>query len=90
MPICDPYWLVASRTYILNQSLFGRKSLLQQSLELLLFNNKSNEIELASYEESKQKVQVDLFEKVYGKNERSSYTKNPLIYDNNTIGIELL
>jgi len=90
MPICDPYWLVRSRAYILNLSLFGKKSTLQQSIELLLFNNKGNEIELTSYEDSKQKIQVDLFEKIYGsgnqKLEPKHKSKNSLVYENSLIG----
>jgi hypothetical protein len=70
MPVKDPYWLVRSRSFLLEIPIFGEKSHIQQNIELYLFNLNStiqSEKSLPSIEKAKQKSTLDLFEKKYGR-----------------------
>lgn len=40
-PICDPYWMVRSRAYLLQVPIFGLKSEIQRKIEKLLFKQQN-------------------------------------------------
>jgi hypothetical protein len=89
MPVKDPYWLVRSRAFLLEIPLFGEKYLLQQNIEILLFNlnNNSNKLSesiekyIPSISESKIKSSLDLFERKYGrKDEDININGNIIIF----------
>jgi hypothetical protein len=69
----DPYWLIKSRSYILDIPIFGEKAYLQQNIELLLFLSSSLDSpkSISSSTDARMKAHFDLFEKKYGRVEMS-------------------